>query len=184
MKRLRNVFSGKSVQIFSTGARVGLGQRLAKRGMVRAVESRFPAKKWRVVPKPTRTASPLRASRKESKTVAAVVQPTTPELPHNLHQTNGEFDLLSVAAELGSLEYRIGYRFTDKMLGMTVLSANAVNKLSFEGTLRPIESNRRLALLGDRVLGLLQCRIWYESGETRSKFLFFTAPRKSKRCDF
>lgn len=87
---------------------------------------------------------------------------------------NGDINVLEAVARLGVLEKRIGYRFHDKLLGLAAFRVvGDLVALSFEGVQTPTKDYKRLALLGDRVLDMALCRMWYESGQTRGRRLLY-----------
>lgn len=80
-------------------------------------------------------------------------------------------DLLVAVAELVALEQRIGYTFDDKLLAISALRvSNAAVAVKSEVLKAPLEDWRRLALLGDRVLYLIVCQAWFESGRSRCTY--------------
>lgn len=98
------------------------------------------------------------------------VAPPTTVVPLHLRPFDGHDDVLSPVAKLASVERRIGYQFSDKLLGITALNAsNGSFKFNLAGTERSVDSFKRLALLGDRILNSALCQSWYESGQSTSK---------------
>jgi hypothetical protein len=78
-------------------------------------------------------------------------------------------DLLDAATRVGRIEERIGYTFKDKMLCISALkTTSSVTPLYFKGVVHQADRNNRLALLGDRVLALALCEIWFRTGNTAS----------------
>jgi hypothetical protein len=78
-------------------------------------------------------------------------------------------DLLHAAAKVGHIEERIGYIFKDKMTCIEALKVTStVTPLYYKGVIHKADRNNRLALLGDRVLGLALCEIWFYTGNTTS----------------
>ena len=74
--------------------------------------------------------------------------------------------LTDAFAKVGAVEERIGYRFNDRMLCIQALQNANGTPLVFNGTYYPVIRNNRLALLGDRVLSLALCEMWYKSERT------------------
>jgi hypothetical protein len=73
-------------------------------------------------------------------------------------------DILNAAASVGALEERIGYTFKDKMLCIQALKISGTHmSLHFDGTTYATDRNNRLALLGDRVLSLAVCEMWFQT---------------------
>lgn len=80
-------------------------------------------------------------------------------------------DLLVAVAELGALEQRIGYRFNDKLLGLSAFKTSPPdNPVKFQSLSASFQDWKRLALLGDRALDLALCHTWYQSGNSRCKY--------------
>jgi hypothetical protein len=78
-------------------------------------------------------------------------------------------DLLDAAARVGRIEECMRYTFRDKMLCIEALKVtSSVIPLYFKGMLHQVDKNNRMALLGDRVLGLALCEIWFQTGNTTS----------------
>jgi hypothetical protein len=81
-----------------------------------------------------------------------------PEHSHNI------FD---VAARVNKVERIIGYNFTNRMLCIEALKLSGLKSpLYFEGNVYPIVQNKRIALLGDRLLTLVISEIWYGTGNS------------------
>jgi hypothetical protein len=79
-------------------------------------------------------------------------------------------DLLDAAARVGRIEESMGYTFNDKMLCIQALKiTSSVIPLYSKGVVHQVDRNHRIALLGDRVLGLALCDIWFMSGNTTGK---------------
>lgn len=78
-------------------------------------------------------------------------------------------DLLLAVAELAHLEQRIGYTFKDKLLGISAFKISAA-PVKFKSMRVPLEDWKRLALLGDRVLYLALCQVWFESRCSRCTY--------------
>ncbi|KAH7085707.1 hypothetical protein BKA63DRAFT_598335 [Paraphoma chrysanthemicola] len=74
-------------------------------------------------------------------------------------------NLLDAAARVGTLEQRIGYTFSDKMTCIEALKLTEI-PLYYDGTIYDRGRNNRLALLGDRVLSLALCEIWFHTEHT------------------
>jgi hypothetical protein len=78
-------------------------------------------------------------------------------------------NLLDAAAEVGALEVRLGYTFKNRMTCIEALkNTGPMFPLYFDGTLHSLQKNNRLALLGDRVLSLAVCEIWFQTDHTTS----------------
>jgi hypothetical protein len=76
-------------------------------------------------------------------------------------------DLLHAAAKVGHIEERIGYVFKDTMTCIEALKVTpTTTPLYYKGVIHKPNRNNRLALLGDRVLGLALCEIWFYTGNT------------------
>lgn len=74
-------------------------------------------------------------------------------------------DLLDAAAKVGRIEGSIGYTFKNKLLCVEALkSTGGYIPLYYKGIVNQVRRNNRLALLGDRILGLALCEIWFHSG--------------------
>jgi hypothetical protein len=81
-------------------------------------------------------------------------------------------NLLDAAARVGALEGRIGYTFKDKMLCIQALKVTgAYSPLYFDGVVHEVDRNNRLALLGDRLLSLVVCEIWYQTEHSTSMWV-------------
>jgi hypothetical protein len=80
--------------------------------------------------------------------------------------------LTDAFARVGALEERIGYQFNDRMICVQALKVAAGNPLFFNGIEYPVIRNNRLALLGDRVMNLACCDMWYKSGRSTCEILF------------
>lgn len=80
-------------------------------------------------------------------------------------------DLLDAAARVGALEQRLGYKFQDKMICIEALKLSDSNTpLYYGGAIHHAGKNNRLALLGDRVLSLAVCEIWFQTERSTSMF--------------
>jgi phage gp37-like protein len=110
-----------------------------------------------------------RASQNKSRNRASPIAVSAQHLTGSVQRSsNGSHDLLVAVAELGALEQRIGYRFNDKLLGVSAFKTSSDDTpVKFNSTRVPMEDWRRLALLGDRVLDLALCHTWYQSGQSR-----------------
>lgn len=76
-------------------------------------------------------------------------------------------DLLDAAARVGRIEERIGYKFNDKIHCIEALKYTpSTTPLYFKGVVVKVDKNSRLALLGDRALGLVLSEIWFHTGNT------------------
>ncbi|KAI4641551.1 hypothetical protein J4E93_007648 [Alternaria ventricosa] len=80
-------------------------------------------------------------------------------------------DLLDAAARVGRIEGIMGYKFKDKMICIEALkTTSATTPLYFNGVVHHIDKNNRLALLGDRVLSLALCDVWFKTGNTNAEY--------------
>jgi hypothetical protein len=78
-------------------------------------------------------------------------------------------NLLDAAAEVGALEVRLGYTFKNRMTCIEALKNTGPSfPLYFDGTVHNLQKNNRLALLGDRVLSLAVCEIWFQTDHSTS----------------
>ncbi|KAF1944501.1 ribonuclease III, partial [Clathrospora elynae] len=76
-------------------------------------------------------------------------------------------DLLDAAAKVGHIEELIGYVFKEKMTCIEALKVSSHSTpLYFKGVVHTVAGNKRLALLGDRVLGLALTEIWFHTGRS------------------
>lgn len=74
-------------------------------------------------------------------------------------------DLPDIVAAVEHVEARIGYEFKDKKLAVKALkNGYSVTSIQFENSIHEVGRNNYLALLGDRVLSLTLCQIWYRTG--------------------
>lgn len=88
------------------------------------------------------------------------------ELPPPHHH-----DMLEAAARVGRIEERIQYTFRNKILCVEALKVTTSNSpLFFKGIIHKVKQNNRLALLGDRVLSMVLCGIWYSTGYSPGVF--------------
>ena len=99
---------------------------------------------------------------------AAAAVPTTattsPSQSPLLHH-----DLVTAAVKIGHIEERIGYCFENKYICMEAMKNTGPRFLiHHQGVVVELDTNKRLALLGDRALSLALCEIWYHSGNERS----------------
>lgn len=67
-----------------------------------------------------------------------------------------------------TLQDIIEYNFNDPLLAAEALQLPG-NGVSYIGTRRLINGNKRLAVLGDVVLDMILCGKWYESGLSEGK---------------
>lgn len=76
--------------------------------------------------------------------------------------SHGIFD---VAAKVLHIEEVTGYTFKDRMTIIEALkNSGSDHPLYFNGTVHPVEKKgQRLALLGDRVLSMVLCDIWFDA---------------------
>jgi dsRNA-specific ribonuclease len=78
-------------------------------------------------------------------------------------------NLLDAAAQVGALEVQLGYTFKNRMTCIQALKVTGTwSPLYFDGTVYSADKNNRLALLGDRVLSLAICEIWYHTEHSTS----------------
>ncbi|EUC50161.1 hypothetical protein COCMIDRAFT_32495 [Bipolaris oryzae ATCC 44560] len=76
-------------------------------------------------------------------------------------------DMLEAVARVGRIEGCIQYTFRNKMLCVEALKVTSSNyPLFFKGMIHKVKRNNRLALLGDRVLSMVLCEIWYSTGNS------------------
>lgn len=76
-------------------------------------------------------------------------------------------DLLDAATKVGHVEERIGYIFKNKMTCIEALKVTGnISPLHYKGLVETMGCNNRLALLGDRILSLALCEIWFHTGNT------------------
>jgi hypothetical protein len=76
-------------------------------------------------------------------------------------------DLLHAVAKVGHIEECIGYIFKDKMTCIEALkTTSTITPLYLKGMIHKVDKNNRLALLGDRVLSLALCEIWFHTGNS------------------
>ncbi|KAI4924538.1 hypothetical protein J4E85_007654 [Alternaria conjuncta] len=65
----------------------------------------------------------------------------------------------------------MGYKFKDKMICIEALkTTSATTPLYFNGVTHHIDKNNRLALLGDRVISLALCDVWFKTGNTNAEY--------------
>lgn len=74
-------------------------------------------------------------------------------------------DLLEAVANVGQIESRIGYKFKNKLTAVEALMRTP-QPIYYKGLLERKDRNNRLALLGDRLLSLVLCEVWYGSGRS------------------
>jgi hypothetical protein len=73
-------------------------------------------------------------------------------------------DLLDAAAKVGVLEGRLGYTLSDKMMCIQALKTTGTHiPFYFDGKTYLVNRNNRFALLGDRVLSLAVCEMWFQT---------------------
>ncbi|KAF2867062.1 ribonuclease III domain-containing protein, partial [Massariosphaeria phaeospora] len=71
------------------------------------------------------------------------------------------------AAKVSQTEAAIGYTFNNKMLCVEALKmSGSATPLYCNGSVWPVANNNRLALLGDRALGMVICEIWFMTGNS------------------
>ncbi|KAF1911777.1 ribonuclease III domain-containing protein, partial [Ampelomyces quisqualis] len=74
------------------------------------------------------------------------------------------YDLLDATARVGALEVRLGYTFKNRLTCIAALKLfNNGGPLYYDGITHAVDKNNRLALLGDRVLSLVVCEIWFKT---------------------
>ncbi|KAH9865718.1 hypothetical protein J1614_009305 [Plenodomus biglobosus] len=80
-------------------------------------------------------------------------------------------DLLHAAVRVGHIEVRTGYNFKNKLLCIEALKRTGkASPLFYRGASVVLDRNNRLALLGDRVLSLALCEIWFHSGHSTGNY--------------
>jgi hypothetical protein len=78
-------------------------------------------------------------------------------------------NLLDAAARVGALEVRLGYTFKNRMTCIEALKVTGTwSPLYFDGMVYNVDKNNRLALLGDRVLSLAICELWFQTEHSTS----------------
>jgi len=83
-------------------------------------------------------------------------------------------DLLDAAASVGALEQRLGYIFKNRTTCIEALKLTPSTwPLYYDGVVRYADKNNRLALLGDRVLSLAVCEIWFQTEHSTSTYGIF-----------
>jgi hypothetical protein len=79
--------------------------------------------------------------------------------PPKLHH-----DLIDAAARVGALEVRLGYTFKNRATCIEALKVSGDTfPIYHDGVIYDYKRNNRLALLGDRVLSLAVCEIWFDT---------------------
>jgi hypothetical protein len=79
--------------------------------------------------------------------------------PPKLHH-----DLIDAAAKVGALEVRLGYVFKNRATCIEALKVTGdAYPIYHDGVVYDYTRNNRLALLGDRVLSLVVCEMWFET---------------------
>ncbi|KAH6313891.1 hypothetical protein HBI39_046180 [Parastagonospora nodorum] len=90
-------------------------------------------------------------------------------------------DLLDAAATLGALEVRLGYTFQNRMTGIEALKVTGnVHSLYYDGAVYETGMNNRLALLGDRVLSLALCEIWFQTDHLNGGYALMSSQTVSR----
>jgi dsRNA-specific ribonuclease len=80
-------------------------------------------------------------------------------------------NLLDAAATVASLEMRLGYTFKDRLTCIEALKTTGeFTPLYCDGTVYKVDRNNRLALLGDRVLSLVVCEMWFQTGHSTKEY--------------
>ena len=78
-------------------------------------------------------------------------------------------DLLDAAARVGALEEKLGYTFKKRITCIEALKiTRSYCPLYYGGVIHNADRNNRLALLGDRVLSLAVCEIWFQTEHSTS----------------
>jgi dsRNA-specific ribonuclease len=73
-------------------------------------------------------------------------------------------DLIDAAAKVGALEVRLGYTFNNRATCIEALKNTGDHcPIYHDGIIYDYKRNNRLALLGDRVLSLVVCEMWFET---------------------
>ncbi|KAF2447928.1 hypothetical protein P171DRAFT_429523 [Karstenula rhodostoma CBS 690.94] len=73
-------------------------------------------------------------------------------------------DLFNAATRVARIEEILGYRFGNKMLCLEALKGSRLDiPLYWQGVVTPVADNQRLALIGDRVLGLAVTSMWWNT---------------------
>jgi hypothetical protein len=79
------------------------------------------------------------------------------------------YDLVDATARVGALEVRLGYKFKNRLTCIAALKLfNAGGPIYHDGITYTVDKNNRLALLGDRVLSLVVCQIWFQTEHSNS----------------
>jgi len=74
-------------------------------------------------------------------------------------------DVFDAAPRVAIIERVTGYKFKDKVLCVSALKADRPeSSLQFGELVVPVPSNHRLALIGDRLLSMHLCKLWYAAG--------------------
>jgi dsRNA-specific ribonuclease len=90
-------------------------------------------------------------------------------------------DLLDAAARVGALEVRLGYTFKDRSICIEALKIGGETRsIYYDGTIYDYSQNNRLALLGDRVLSLAVCEIWYQTEHSNKDYSLMSSETVSR----
>lgn len=88
-------------------------------------------------------------------------------------------DLLDAVARVGFVESCIGYNFANKIIAVEALKlTRASSPLYYNGVINPVGRNDRLALMGDRVLNLALCEIWFQTENTKRRVMTSLSRRR------
>jgi hypothetical protein len=78
--------------------------------------------------------------------------------------------LLDIEARARQIEAAIGYTFTSRRLCMEAVQMAAPQiAVIYNGTLKCLENNKRLSVLGDIVLEKLLCNAWFDARDQRGR---------------
>jgi ribonuclease-3 len=71
--------------------------------------------------------------------------------------------MTNIDAKIARVEEIIGYTFTDKVLCAEALQTAGFpqDRLTITGTIHLIRTNSRIAVLGDAVMALVLCEVWF-----------------------
>ncbi|KAF1968646.1 ribonuclease III, partial [Bimuria novae-zelandiae CBS 107.79] len=77
----------------------------------------------------------------------------------------------------------IGYKFKNKMIGLQALkTSHDTQPLYWQGIIMPVEKNRRLALVGDRALGLTLCELWWNTKLDNGRYARLSTVLESRKA--
>lgn len=71
--------------------------------------------------------------------------------------------LLDVDATAAKVEHLTGYNFTDKLLAAEAVQMAAPQVAVIHGSIRDLQNNKRLSVLGDAVLTKVLCGLWFSA---------------------